>query len=390
MPPTSDRPLIPVCDLAAQFHAHEADLRAAIDRVLQRGWFILGEELASFEREFAEFARAEHAIGVANGTDAIHLALRAVGVGPGDRVLTQPNSAVPTAAAILEAGATPIFSDVDPATGIIDPLGAERALDTAVADGGGPVRAILPVHLYGRCAPMEAIEALAAGHDLAVIEDAAQAHGATRHGRTAGTMGRIGCFSFYPSKNLGAYGDAGACVTRDPDLAARLRRLRNYGEQGRYDSVEVGFNSRLDEMQAAILRAKLPHLAAWNRKRRELAAEYRLRLQGLPLLLPPVDDDGIEVAHLFVTRVARRDRLRAELERQGVGTQVHYPRPIHLQPAYAWLGLPPGSFPAAELRASQLISLPLYPEMTDETLDLVTDAVTTALRGEDPPAARPA
>lgn len=378
---------IPVCDLSAQFHAHEAELRDAVDRVLRRGWFVLGEELEAFEREFASFLGVEHAIGVANGTDALHLALRAAGVEAGDRVLTQPNSAVPTAAAIVQAGAIPLFADVDAATGMLDPPAAEEVLAAAARDGRGPVRAILPVHLFGRVAGMEAIEALAAAHGLPVIEDAAQAHGASRRGRIAGGIGRIGCFSFYPSKNLGAYGDAGACVTRDAALAERLRRLRNYGERSRYESVELGFNSRLDELQAAILRAKLPHLAGWNARRRELAGRYRQRLAGLPLLLPPEDPDGVEAVHLFVIRVARREEIRERLARRGIGTQVHYPRPIHLQAGYAWLGCGPGSFPAAELRATQMISLPLYPEMTEAMLDRVVSALAETLDGEPAPAA---
>jgi dTDP-4-amino-4,6-dideoxygalactose transaminase len=233
---------------------------------------------------------------------------------------------------------------------------------------------------------MEPLLDLARRRGIPVIEDAAQAHGATRHGRAAGTLGAIGCFSFYPSKNLGAYGDGGACVTSDPGLAERLRRLRNYGERTRYESVELGFNSRLDEIQAAVLRAKLPHLADWNRRRRELAAKYRRRLAGLPLAFTPPDAEGEECVHLFVIRVARRDRLRRELERRGVATQVHYPQPIHLQPAYRHLGYGPGSYPASERRAGQIVTLPLYPEMEAETLDRVVEAIREALRGEDPPA----
>ncbi len=402
--------MIPVCDLRAQFLAHETELRGALERVLQRGWFILGEELAAFEEEYARFLGGGFAVGVASGTDAIHLALRAIGLRPGDEVLTAPNSAVPTAAGIVQAGGVPVFADVDPETGLLDPEDVERRLTPRV-------RAILPVHLYGRCAPLGPILELAARRGIPVIEDAAQAHGAVLGGRAAGLIGTIGCFSFYPSKNLGAYGDGGACTTADPVLAERLRRLRNYGERARYDSVELGFNSRLDELQAAILRVKLPHLEEWNARRRELAAAYRRRLAGLALGLPPEAGtegaaggtdgraaggaaggvsggaaDGTaggareDVAHLFVVRVARRDRLRKELEARGVGTQVHYPVPIHRQPAYAYLDLPPGSFPVAERRAGQIVSLPLYPEMTAAMVDTVAGAVADALRGEEAPA----
>ncbi len=378
-PGPSDPAPIPVCDLQAQFASIETEVRAALDRVLARSWFILGEELSAFEAEFAGFLGAPHAVGVASGTDAIHLALRALGIAAGDRVLTAPNSAVPTAAAIQAAGATPCFADIDPATGLLDPASVEQHLSSEV-------KAIVPVHLYGRCAPMDALAALAERRGLPVVEDAAQAHGATWRGRLAGTMGAVGCFSFYPSKNLGAYGDAGACVTADPALAARLRRLRNYGEQDRYHSVEFGINSRLDELQAAVLRVKLRRLAEWNARRRELAAVYRERLAALPLALPPPAVHGEDVVHLFVIRVARRDRLRRILRERGVLTQVHYPLPIHLHPAYAHLGFGPGSFPHAERWGEQVVSLPLYPELAPRRQERVIDALAEALRGEKPPA----
>lgn len=376
--PNGDASPIPVCDLKVQHEGLAAELRAAVERVLARSWFVLGEELAAFEEEFAGFLGIAHAIGVASGTDAIQLALRALDIGAGDRVLTAPNSAVPTAAAIVAAGAVPCFADVDPATGLLDPESVERLIDDSV-------KAIVPVHLYGRCVPMDPILDLAGRRGIPVVEDAAQAHGATWRGRAAGTMGAIGCFSFYPSKNLGACGDAGACTTADSALAARLRRLRNYGERDRYHSVEFGINSRLDELQAAVLRAKLPRLAEWNGRRRELAAAYRDRLDAMPLALAPPMDQGEEVVHLFVVRVARRDRLRENLQRQGVLTQIHYPLPIHLHPAYAHLGFGPGSFPIAERRAGEIVSLPLYPEMTARQLDRVTMALAAALRGEEPP-----
>jgi dTDP-4-amino-4,6-dideoxygalactose transaminase len=376
---TGDNDPVPVSDLRAQHLAIEAELHVALDRVFARSWFILGEELAAFEQEFAGFIGIPHAVGVASGTDAIHLALRALGITEGDHVLTAPNSAVPTAAAIMAAGATPCFADVDPQTGLLDPASVEEHLDHRV-------KAIVPVHLYGRCVPMDAILEIGRRRGVPVVEDAAQAHGATWRGRAAGTFGAIGCFSFYPSKNLGACGDAGACVTADPALAARLRRLRNYGERDRYLSVEFGINSRLDELQAAILRVKLPRLAGWNARRRELAAAYRQRLAALPLAFALPSDEGEEVVHLFVAQVARRDRLREILQGRGILTQIHYPRPIHLHPAYAHLGLGPGSFPVAERRAEQIVSLPLYPEMTSPQQERVIAAVAEALDDEEPPA----
>jgi dTDP-4-amino-4,6-dideoxygalactose transaminase len=373
---------IPVCELKSQFLSIEPEIRAAIDRVLSRSWFILGQEGRSFEEELAAFLRVGHVVGLASGTDAIHLALRAVGIVHGDHVLTAPNSAVPTASGIAAAGAIPAFADVDPLTGLLDPASVERHLTPAV-------KAIVPVHLYGRCVPMGPILDLAARRGIPVVEDAAQAHGATWEGRAAGTIGTIGCFSFYPSKNLGAYGDGGACATADPGLARTLRALRNYGETSRYKSEILGFNSRLDELQAAVLRAKLPHLPRWNARRREICAAYRRGMGGLPLILPPADPEGTEAPHLFVVQVARRERARAELEKRGVGTQIHYPVPIHLHPAFADLGFGPDSFPVAESRARRILTLPLYPELSSAQVDAVIGAVTESLRGEPAPEQNP-
>lgn len=370
--------LIPVCDLRAQTMALGGALSAAAERVMARGWFILGREVEAFEAEFARFLGCGHAVGVASGTDALQLALRALDIGHGDRVLTAPNSAVPTAVAVCQAGAVPVFADVDPATGLLTPGTVAAALEPGI-------RAVIPVHLYGRCADVGSILELCGPGGIAVIEDAAQAHGASRSGRMAGTLGRVGCFSFYPSKNLGALGDGGACVTDDADLAGRIRRLRCYGERDRYESVELGINSRLDELQAAFLGVKLAHLAAWNGRRREIAAIYRERLRSLPLILPPEDPAGTEAMHLFVVQAARRDRLAGELRKRGVGTQIHYPIPIHLQEAFRHLGNGPGSFPAAEARARRILSLPLYPEMTDTHIERVVGALSQALAGEPHP-----
>ncbi|MEZ4650553.1 MAG: DegT/DnrJ/EryC1/StrS family aminotransferase [Candidatus Eisenbacteria bacterium] len=375
-------PLLLVSDLRAQVAALRPELDAAISRVLDRGWFVLGEECSEFEIEFAEYLGARYAIGVANGTDAIHLALRALGVGPGDSVLTAPNSAVPTACGIVQCGATPCFADVDIEYGLLDPTSVERELD---GPEGESIRAIVAVHLYGRTPAMGPLLDLAKSRGIPVIEDAAQAHGASWKGQNAGTIGDLTCWSFYPSKNLGALGDGGAVSGMRPELEARLRHLRNYGQEDRYHHVELGFNSRLDELQAALLRVKLAHLDAWNTKRRAIAAEYREAFADLPLLTAREDADAPSVEHLFVVRVANRDRFRAELESRGIGSQVHYPIPIHLQPAYRYLDIPAGRFPNAELRAGQIVSLPLYPEMRRRDVERVIDAVRESLRGEPHP-----
>lgn len=373
--------LIPVCDLKAHVAAIRDELDTAIARVLESGWFILGEELRRFEEEFAAYVGLRHCIGVASGTDAIHLAVRALGIGPGDWVLTAPNSAVPTACGITEAGAIPCFADVDLEDGLLDPASVEEQLTRL----GGKVKAILAVHLYGRAVQLGALRALADRHGIALIEDAAQAHGADSEGRSAGTVGEIGCFSFYPTKNLGALGDAGALTTNRADLAKRLIHLRNYGQEDRYHHVTLGFNSRLDEMQAAILSVKLTHLSEWTRRRREIAAHYRNAFAGLPIAFSRERAEAPSVEHLFVVRVSDRAKFRECLEKDGVGTQIHYPQPIHLQPAYSDLGLGPGSFPVTELRARQIVSLPIYPEMTESQVDRVIEAVRAALRSAEPP-----
>ncbi len=369
-----------VFDLRPQIAALRRELDEAVARVLNRGWFVLGEEGRHFEEEFAGYLGIPYVLGVANGTDAIHLALRAVGIEPDDRVLLPPSTANPTACAVTAAGAVPCFADVHRSTGLFDLAEVER-----VCAAGG-IKAMIPVHLYGRPEPMGELMELARRHNVIVIEDAAQAHGARSENATVGGFGAIGCFSFYPSKNLGAFGDGGAVATRDPELAERLRLLRNYGQADRYHHVSFGLNSRLDELQAAILRVKLPHLDRWNQARRSWAARYHERLEGLPLALPPDDQpDARSIVHLFVIRVARRDRLREILRAQGIATEVHYPVPIHLQPAYAALGHAPGSFPRAEQRAEEIVSLPLYPEMTEDQFDRVTEAIDAALRGEPHP-----
>ena len=349
-------------DLRPQYAALRAELDAAVARVLERGWFILGPELEAFEAEFAAYCGARHAVGVGSGTDALHLALRACGVGPGDEVITVAFTAVPTINAISLAGARPVFVDVDPATRTMDPAQVEAALTPRT-------RALLPVHLYGHAADMAPLQAIAQRHGLWLIEDAAQAHGTTYRGQRTGTLGHLAAFSFYPTKNLGAYGDAGAVVTNDDALAARLRLLRNYGQTDRYHHQIEGVNSRLDEVQAAILRVKLRHLDAWNAARRERAARYSAALAGLTT--PREASWTHHTYHLYVVEVPQRTRVQQALSEAGIGTLVHYPVPAHLQPAYAHLGVARGTLPVSERLGDTVLSLPLYPELPLEQVDRV-------------------
>lgn len=349
-----------------------ADIRGAIDRVLNSGWFVLGPELEAFETEFASAMRAPHAVGVGTGTDAIALTLRALGIGPGDEVITTPLSAAYTALAVMMTGARPVFADIDPVRLTIDPAQIARAI-------GPRTRAILPVHLYGQPADMAAIEHLAATHNLAIVEDCCQAHLATAAGRPVGTIGVAGAFSFYPTKNLGALGDGGAVVTRDAALADRIRRLRNGGQSDRYHHETAGVNSRLDEMQAAILRARLPRLAAWTARRRALAATYRSALTGAPVEVPAECDAG-HVYHLFVVRsrdARARAALQAQLAASGIETLIHYPVPIPRQPAL--IATTPADCPVATRACDEVLSLPLYPALTDA--DVIR--IASAIKGEN-------
>jgi len=350
--------VIPCGDLKLQYGSIKVEVDRAVQAVLDGGWFILGQNVAAFEQEFAAYCGAQFAVGVGNGTDALQLALMSCGIGPGDEVITAPNSATFTALAISATGALPRFADIDPDTCNLD----ARRLAEAI---GPHTRAIIPVHLYGQPADMDPILAIARERGLRVIEDAAQAHGARYHGHRVGTLGDLGCFSFYPSKNLGAYGDGGMVVTNDPHLAERVRMLRNGGQKTRYDHQLLGLNSRLDELQAAILRVKLPYLDTWNQQRRHIAALYTALLGDTrvetPLELPQVE----HVYHLYVVRCEQRDALQKHLAERGVETAIHYPMPIHLQGAYRELGYGPGSFPITERYAGQVLSLPIYPELTD-------------------------
>jgi dTDP-4-amino-4,6-dideoxygalactose transaminase len=350
--------MIPMGDLKREYSRLRSQIDEAIERVLRRGCFVLGEEGEAFEAEWAAYCGVAHAVGVGNGTDALHLALRAAGIGPGDEVIVPALTATFTALGVSLAGATPVVADVDPARYTLDPRAFEAALTPRTA-------AVIPVHLYGCPADMEPILAIARRHGLFVLEDAAQAHGARYRGTQAGALADAAAFSFYPSKNLGAYGDAGAVTTNDAALADRLRMLRHGGQRATYQHEMLGANSRLDEIQAAILRVKLPYLDAWNRRRRSLAARYEQRLAaGGELTLPSAPEDVKHAYHLYVVRSGLRDALRDYLSGAGVSTSVHYPRLIHEQPAYAALASSPGCCPQAEAAVSELLSLPLFPQLS--------------------------
>jgi len=362
---------VPFVDLEAHHDPLRAELDAAVAAVGRRGDFILGAAVDSFERDFAAFVGARHGIGVASGLSAIELALRAYGIGAGDEVITAANTFIATVLAILAVGAVPRLVDVDPDTYTIDAAHVASAVTART-------RAIVPVHLYGQPADMDAIAALASRHNLLVVEDAAQAHGARYRGRRAGTFGHAAAFSFYPSKNLGAWGDAGMVVTDDAAVAERIRALRNVGQREKYLHPYVGTNARLDTLQAAVLGVKLPHLDAWNTLRRAHADRYRARLGGgvrVPVAAPERD----HVYHLFVVEVERRPEWQQRLKAAQIDTGIHYPVPIHLQDACAPLGYRRGDFPVTEAAADRILSLPMYPELSDAQIDFVSDTLRAAL-----------
>jgi dTDP-4-amino-4,6-dideoxygalactose transaminase len=367
---------VPFGELSRELAECGVDLHEAAARVIDSGWFVLGRELEAFETEFGDYlADDAHVVGVGSGTEAIHLALVAAGVGHGDYVITVPNTAVPTVSAISAAGAVPLLVDIDPRTFTMDPGLLREAVAREKTCLGARLKAVVPVHLYGQCADMDPILEVAHEFELAVIEDAAQAAGAEYKGRKAGTIGDYGAFSFYPSKNLGCYGDGGAVAVRTADEAARLRMLRNYGQERRYRHVIKGFNSRLDEIQAAILRVKLPRLDAWNRRRCEIAAAYEARIGSVRVSKPQAAGYGLHTWHLYVVRHPERDGLAARLATRGVGTLIHYPIPIHLQRAYSDLGLEEGAFPVSEAAASEILSLPMFPQLTNEEIAFVSRCV---------------
>ena len=364
--------MIPFLDLARQHAALRAELMDAAGRVLDSARFILGPEGEALEQDLAKHVGVAHAIGVASGTDALRLALAAVGVGPGDEVITTAFSFVASASTIVMAGATPVFVDIDPATFALEAEGVARAITPRT-------RAIVPVHLYGHAAAIDRIAELGRAHGVAVVEDAAQAIGATYAGRPLGAWGDAACLSFYPTKNLGACGDAGMILTNRSDLAERLRRLRHHGDGGRYRHLELGYSSRLDDLQAALLRVKLGRLEAWTAARRRIAARYHDALAGLPLTLPIEREPARHVYHLYTIRHRQRDALAKTLSQLGVGTAVHYPIAVPGQPMF---GLPAErQWPEATRASREVLSLPCYAELTDDEVNQATRAVRTACEG---------
>jgi dTDP-4-amino-4,6-dideoxygalactose transaminase len=360
---------IPLVDLRAQYDPLRDEILAAVAQVFDRMQLFLGPEQHAFEEEYARYCGTADAIGMSNGTDAIEIALRALGVGVGDEVVTQPNSFIATGEAISATGAIPVFVDVDPITATLDPSLLEAAITPRT-------KAVIPVHLYGRPADMDGILAVADKHGVPVIEDACQAHGAKLGSQRAGSLGTLACFSFYFSKNLGAYGEGGAVTTNDPALAERVRLYRDHGSKVRYHHEVIGRNARLDEVQAAVLRVKLRHLDTWNEQRRMNAAQLSRALAGTSVELPtPGGEHVYEVFHLYVVRHQERDALKAFLGERGIATGIHYPIPIHLQEAYAYLGHRPGSFPVTERLAATSLSLPMYAELTDEQIERIAAAV---------------
>ena len=363
---------VPFVDLQAQYRSIKAEIDAAIQRVLDTSAFILGREVEAFERAFAEYVGARACVGVSNGTAAIQLALQACGVGAGDEVIVPANTFFATAEAVSTAGATPVFVDCDPVTYNIDAGKIEAAVNERT-------RALLPVHLYGQPADLEAVFEVAERHDLIVIEDAAQAHGARYKGRRVGSLARAGCFSFYPGKNLGAYGEGGAVVTDDAEVARRLRMLRDHGSEQKYRHELVGYNFRLEGIQGAVLGVKLKYLDEWNASRRAHAARYRALLAPLAdsgaLALPQEVAYAEHVYHLFVIQTGARDALQRYLSAAGVQTGIHYPVPVHLQPAYAAHGHREGDFPNAESQSTRVLSLPMFAELTEHQVGYVAQAI---------------
>ena len=362
--------MIPLVDLPAQYRALKPEIDAAVATVFENAQFVLGPAVSAFERDFAAFCQTSEAIGVNSGTSALHLSLVAAGVGPGDEVITVPFTFVATVAAIEYSGAKPVLVDVEPEFLTMDPAKLEAAITPRT-------KAIIPVHLFGQPADMDAIMAIAKKHGLVVIEDACQAHGSEYKGRRCGSIGQLGCFSFYPGKNLGAYGEGGAIVTNDPELAQKLRLLRAWGEEVRYEHKYRGFNYRMDGVQGAILGVKLRHLEAWTEARRRNAVEYARRLADTSAKLPGERRDVRHVYHLYVVRVQQRDAWRERLTKAGVQTGVHYPIPVHLQPAYRDLGYAAGDFPVCEDASREVLSLPMFPELTDAQIAEVAHVLST-------------
>ncbi|MEA3493999.1 MAG: DegT/DnrJ/EryC1/StrS family aminotransferase [Candidatus Margulisiibacteriota bacterium] len=359
---------IPFVDLRAQYRLIKEELDSAIKRVIDNTSFIMGEEVRSFENEFAKYCEAKYAIGVSSGTDALHLALLACGVGAGDEVITVPNTFIATTEAISHCGAKPVFVDIDPKTFNIDVSNIEEKITDKT-------KAILPVHLYGQPADMDPIMEIARKHGLKVIEDAAQAHGAGYKGKRVGNLGDACCFSFFPGKNLGAFGDGGAVVTNNGEIAKKVRLLRNHGREAKYEHLVEGFCKRLDALQAAILRVKLKSIEEWTNKRRQAAKLYNELLKNDKIATPLKLDAADPVYHLYVIRIHNRDGVKNKLEEKGIASGVHYPVPLHLQPAYRHLGHKEGDFPHTEKAAQEILSLPIYPEISREQIEYITTEV---------------
>ena len=379
--PVASEAGVPLLDLGRQYAAIREEILAAVERVCSSQHFILGAEVEALERELAAFTGAAQAVGCASGTDALWLALTAVGVRPGDSVITTAFSFFASASAIVRAGGRPVFVDVDPHTLNLDPYQVEAHLR---AEKSGRLRALLPVHLYGQCADMDALRQLADEFQVAIVEDAAQAIGARWRDAHAGSIGALATFSFYPSKNLSAYGDAGLVTTNHAEFADHMRRLRNHGSPQRYLHEELGWNCRLDAIQAAVLRVKLPHLETWNRKRREHAAAYDLLLTQSGLISATGDSPvrvltrsphAHHVYHQYVIRAQRRDQLRQFLTDRKIGTEIYYPIPLHLQPVFAYLGYREGDLPESERAAREVLALPMFPELTDEEQQWVVESI---------------
>jgi dTDP-4-amino-4,6-dideoxygalactose transaminase len=364
--------MIPLVDVGAQLRSIRGEIDAAVGRVLDGGSFILGEEVERFEEEFAAYCAAHHAVGLDSGVSALEMGMRALGIGPGDEVIVPVNSFIASSSAVSFTGATPVFVDVDPLTYNIDPHQVEKCITPRT-------KAIMIVHLYGQPADIDDVSSIAENNDLFVIEDAAQAHGARYRGRPVGSFGHVAAFSFYPAKNLGAFGDAGAVVTNDAEVADAVRLMRNYGQSEKHRHEHLGWNRRLDTIQAAVLRVKLRHLDRWNARRQDLAGLYDHLLEGQRVTTPSTKPHRDHVYHLYVIQVEDRDALRAFLRERGIDTGIHYPVPIHLQPAYAHLGCEAGTFPVAEAGAGRILSLPMFPELSDEQVEHIADGIEAFL-----------
>ena len=360
--------MIPFVDLKAQYNSIKGEVNAAIQGVLESCQFTLGSEVAAFEREFASYCQSENGIAVNTGTSALHLALLAAGVGPGDEVITVPFTFVATVAAIHYTGARPVFVDIDPRTYTMDPKGLEAAITSKT-------KAIIPVHLYGQTADMDPILAIARKHKLVVVEDACQAHGAEYKGRRAGSLGDMACFSFYPGKNLGAYGEGGMVVTNDPAYTKTIRMLRDWGAERKYEHVLKGYNFRMEGIQGAVLRVKLKYLEGWTEARRAAAKRYDAGLSGSGVPTPAQMPYARHVYHIYAVRTSQRQRWQQALNEKGIQSGIHYPIPVHLLPAYQDLGYKAGDFPHSEKAAAEVLSLPMFPELTPQQVDTVCEAV---------------